>query len=211
MVENCARIELEAGNTFFIPAGWIHAVYTPEDSIVFGGNFLHRWTVNTLRVQQVTDLTINRSEGIRSVSGSACHEWVYQLDDRKFLNTFFKATTMTYLKPENPRSILPMKSYIIGFCHEDVHFKSIFDFISALPLKNSFRLHTSKRPFTFRTSSGNISHFPVMTSSIKANLSVTSIFMIRQTSWNMFSFANKMSTKPIWKISSSTSLSLKTT
>ena len=32
-VENCERIELEAGNTFFIPSGWIHAVYTPEDSI----------------------------------------------------------------------------------------------------------------------------------------------------------------------------------
>lgn len=24
-----------------IPTGWIHAVYTPMDSIVFGGNFLH--------------------------------------------------------------------------------------------------------------------------------------------------------------------------
>ena len=33
LVENCERIELEAGNTFFIPSGWIHAVYTPEDSI----------------------------------------------------------------------------------------------------------------------------------------------------------------------------------
>jgi Jumonji helical domain len=24
-----------------IPTGWIHAVYTPEDTIVIGGNFLH--------------------------------------------------------------------------------------------------------------------------------------------------------------------------
>jgi F-box/leucine-rich repeat protein 10/11 len=24
-----------------IPTGWIHGVYTPEDSLVFGGNFLH--------------------------------------------------------------------------------------------------------------------------------------------------------------------------
>ena len=31
----------QAGNTFMIPTGWIHAVYTPEDSLVFGGNFLH--------------------------------------------------------------------------------------------------------------------------------------------------------------------------
>lgn len=25
----------------FIPTGWIHAVLTPIDSLVFGGNFLH--------------------------------------------------------------------------------------------------------------------------------------------------------------------------
>jgi hypothetical protein len=29
------------GNTLMIPSGYIHAVYTPVDSIVFGGNFLH--------------------------------------------------------------------------------------------------------------------------------------------------------------------------
>eukprot|EP00815_Leptocylindrus_aporus_P010995 CAMPEP_0116066656 /NCGR_PEP_ID=MMETSP0322-20121206/10522_1 /TAXON_ID=163516 /ORGANISM="Leptocylindrus danicus var. apora, Strain B651" /LENGTH=585 /DNA_ID=CAMNT_0003553271 /DNA_START=174 /DNA_END=1931 /DNA_ORIENTATION=- len=39
--EACSRIELEAGETLIIPTGWIHAVYTPVDSIVFGGNFLH--------------------------------------------------------------------------------------------------------------------------------------------------------------------------
>lgn len=26
-------------------AGWIHAVYTPSDSIVFGGNFLHSFNI----------------------------------------------------------------------------------------------------------------------------------------------------------------------
>ncbi|KAJ3160614.1 JmjC domain-containing histone demethylation protein 1 [Geranomyces michiganensis] len=31
---------LYAGNTMIIPTGWIHAVYTPADSIVIGGNFL---------------------------------------------------------------------------------------------------------------------------------------------------------------------------
>lgn len=30
-VERCARVYLTAGNTFFIPTGWIHAVYTPTD------------------------------------------------------------------------------------------------------------------------------------------------------------------------------------
>ncbi|KAJ3169741.1 JmjC domain-containing histone demethylation protein 1 [Geranomyces variabilis] len=31
---------LYAGNTMIIPTGWIHAVFTPADSIVIGGNFL---------------------------------------------------------------------------------------------------------------------------------------------------------------------------
>ena len=25
----------------FIPTGWIHAVFTPADSVVIGGNYLH--------------------------------------------------------------------------------------------------------------------------------------------------------------------------
>ena len=57
-VERCARIELVAGNTFFIPTGWIHAVYTPDDSLVFGGNFLHSFGIEKqLRVAQVEDTT----------------------------------------------------------------------------------------------------------------------------------------------------------
>ncbi|CAF1171467.1 unnamed protein product [Adineta steineri] len=51
---DCQMIILEPGWTFFLPSGWIHAVYTPEDSLVFGGNFLnsfkipmqiHVWTI----------------------------------------------------------------------------------------------------------------------------------------------------------------------
>ena len=36
----CARVEINAGQTFFLPSGWLHAVLTPVDSLVFGGNFL---------------------------------------------------------------------------------------------------------------------------------------------------------------------------
>ena len=28
------QVDLEAGDTLFLPSGWIHAVYTPEDSLV---------------------------------------------------------------------------------------------------------------------------------------------------------------------------------
>ena len=37
----CMQFDLHPGSTLIVPAGWIHAVYTPEDSLVFGGNFLH--------------------------------------------------------------------------------------------------------------------------------------------------------------------------
>lgn len=40
-VDQCFKLHLTAGQTLFIPTGWIHAVLTPQDSIVFGGNFLH--------------------------------------------------------------------------------------------------------------------------------------------------------------------------
>ncbi|XP_041095902.1 lysine-specific demethylase 2B-like [Polyodon spathula] len=44
-VDGCERIELKQGYTFFIPSGWIHAVYTPEDTLVFGGNILHSFNI----------------------------------------------------------------------------------------------------------------------------------------------------------------------
>ncbi|KAI9216555.1 hypothetical protein BC828DRAFT_393319 [Blastocladiella britannica] len=40
-VDRCLRVTVTAGSTLFIPSGWIHAVYTPEDATVYGGNFLH--------------------------------------------------------------------------------------------------------------------------------------------------------------------------
>jgi len=33
---------VKGGETVFLPSGWIHAVMTPVDSMVFGGNFLHK-------------------------------------------------------------------------------------------------------------------------------------------------------------------------
>ena len=41
MVDKCYRCVVQEGQTLFIPTGWIHAVLTTEDSLVFGGNFLH--------------------------------------------------------------------------------------------------------------------------------------------------------------------------
>jgi F-box/leucine-rich repeat protein 10/11 len=40
--KECFRVDLYPGDTMLIPSGWIHSVWTPEDSLVIGGNFLTR-------------------------------------------------------------------------------------------------------------------------------------------------------------------------
>ncbi|XP_034453454.1 lysine-specific demethylase 2A [Hippoglossus hippoglossus] len=55
---DCQRIQLNQGNTFIIPSGWIHAVYTPEDTLVFGGNFLHSFNIPMqLNIYSIEDRT----------------------------------------------------------------------------------------------------------------------------------------------------------
>lgn len=44
-VSKCYRLHVKQGNTLLIPSGWIHAVLTPKDSLVFGGNFLHSFDI----------------------------------------------------------------------------------------------------------------------------------------------------------------------
>ncbi|KAH9483854.1 JmjC domain-containing histone demethylation protein 1 [Psilocybe cubensis] len=54
MVDEVYKVELVEGNTMIIPSGWIHAVHTPVDTLVFGGNFLHSYDVATqLRVREI--------------------------------------------------------------------------------------------------------------------------------------------------------------
>ncbi|TKA71537.1 hypothetical protein B0A49_06009 [Cryomyces minteri] len=43
----CYRVDLSEGDTMLIPSGWIHAVWTPENSLVIGGNFLTRMHYQT--------------------------------------------------------------------------------------------------------------------------------------------------------------------
>ncbi|KAI2509935.1 hypothetical protein MHU86_4500 [Fragilaria crotonensis] len=39
--DSVQKVVLQQSQTLYIPCGWIHAVYTPTDSLVIGGNFLH--------------------------------------------------------------------------------------------------------------------------------------------------------------------------
>ncbi|OQV23937.1 Lysine-specific demethylase 7A [Hypsibius exemplaris] len=53
---DCYRLELKEGNTILMPSGWIHAVLTPQDSLVFGGNFLHDLAVEyQFKINQMED------------------------------------------------------------------------------------------------------------------------------------------------------------
>ncbi|XP_069693669.1 lysine-specific demethylase 7B-like isoform X2 [Periplaneta americana] len=45
-VDMCYKCVMNEGETMLIPTGWIHAVLTPVDSLVFGGNFLHSLNIN---------------------------------------------------------------------------------------------------------------------------------------------------------------------
>ncbi len=57
-VDSFQKVVLKQGWTFMLPSGWIHAVYTPKDSIVFGGNFVHCLNMQTqLDVFQIENRT----------------------------------------------------------------------------------------------------------------------------------------------------------
>eukprot|EP01119_Soliformovum_irregulare_P015148 TRINITY_DN4222_c0_g1_i1.p1 TRINITY_DN4222_c0_g1~~TRINITY_DN4222_c0_g1_i1.p1 ORF type:complete len:522 (-),score=114.71 TRINITY_DN4222_c0_g1_i1:148-1713(-) len=57
-VDKCYLTLLNPGQTLFIPTGWIHAVYTPEDSLVFGGNFLHGYNIRLqIRIYDIENQT----------------------------------------------------------------------------------------------------------------------------------------------------------
>ncbi|KAF2670866.1 Clavaminate synthase-like protein, partial [Microthyrium microscopicum] len=56
--KECYRVDLEAGDTMLIPSGWIHSVWTPEDSLVVGGNFLTKLHLDMqLRINELEKTT----------------------------------------------------------------------------------------------------------------------------------------------------------
>ena len=55
-VDGCCRLELPPGTTLFMPAGWIHAVFTPKDTVAFSGSFLHSFSIaKMLKVNYIED------------------------------------------------------------------------------------------------------------------------------------------------------------
>ncbi|KAF2031906.1 hypothetical protein EK21DRAFT_62234 [Setomelanomma holmii] len=61
-VKECYRVDLYPGDTMLIPSGWIHAVWTPQDSLVIGGNFLTRihygMQIKVLEIEKATKVAL---------------------------------------------------------------------------------------------------------------------------------------------------------
>uniref|UniRef100_A0A1A8GQ11 [histone H3]-dimethyl-L-lysine(36) demethylase n=1 Tax=Nothobranchius korthausae TaxID=1143690 RepID=A0A1A8GQ11_9TELE len=90
---DCQRIELKQGCTFIIPSGWIHAVYTPVDSMVFGGNFLHSFNIPMqLNICSIEDRT--------RVPGKFRFPFFYEMCWYVLERYVFSLTSTSYLIPE---------------------------------------------------------------------------------------------------------------
>ncbi|XP_060908954.1 lysine (K)-specific demethylase 2Aa isoform X2 [Labrus mixtus] len=92
-VSDCQRIELKQGCTFIIPSGWIHAVYTPVDSMVFGGNFLHSFNIPM-------QLNICNIEDRTRVPVKFRYPFYYEMCWYVLERYVFSLTKTSYLTPE---------------------------------------------------------------------------------------------------------------
>ncbi|XP_039087740.1 lysine-specific demethylase 2B isoform X3 [Hyaena hyaena] len=106
-VERCQRIELKQGYTFFIPSGWIHAVYTPVDSLVFGGNILHSFNVPMqLRIYEIEDRTRVQPKFRYPFYYEMCwyvlERYVYCVTRRSYLTQEYQRESMLIDAPRKP-------------------------------------------------------------------------------------------------------------
>ncbi|KAM8816666.1 lysine-specific demethylase 2B isoform 7-T7 [Rhynchonycteris naso] len=106
-VERCQRIELKQGYTFFIPSGWIHAVYTPVDSLVFGGNILHSFNVPMqLRIYEIEDRTRVQPKFRYPFYYEMCwyvlERYVYCVTQRSHLTQEYQRESMLIDAPRKP-------------------------------------------------------------------------------------------------------------
>uniref|UniRef100_A0A8D3E0Q4 [histone H3]-dimethyl-L-lysine(36) demethylase n=1 Tax=Scophthalmus maximus TaxID=52904 RepID=A0A8D3E0Q4_SCOMX len=103
---DCQRIKLNQGNTFIIPSGWIHAVYTPEDTLVFGGNFLHSFNIPMqLNIYSIEDRT--------RVSTKFRYPFYYEMCWYVLERYLYCLTNISHLTPE-------FQKYSLGLTRADV-------------------------------------------------------------------------------------------
>uniref|UniRef100_A0A8D0A2A8 [histone H3]-dimethyl-L-lysine(36) demethylase n=1 Tax=Sander lucioperca TaxID=283035 RepID=A0A8D0A2A8_SANLU len=113
---DCQRIELKQGNTFIIPSGWIHAVYTPEDTLVFGGNFLHSFNIPMqLNIYSIEDRT--------RVPAKFRYPFYYEMCWYVLERYLYCQTNVSHLTPEFQKYSLGIGEDTIKICGP--HFKEV--------------------------------------------------------------------------------------
>uniref|UniRef100_A0A7E4W909 [Histone H3]-dimethyl-L-lysine(36) demethylase n=1 Tax=Panagrellus redivivus TaxID=6233 RepID=A0A7E4W909_PANRE len=152
--EEIHRVVIDPGKTVMIPSGWIHAVYTPIDSMVFGGNFIH-------------DLNIVRQLKVYEVEQACNYDENFMFPQFELSNWYgAKALTERLKNATEDFEILPpyilegLKAYakILPHwnrrspCHP--HFKSVVRTIEN-GLKKYAKLREKATPKRKRTSAGS--------------------------------------------------------
>ncbi|KAG1956457.1 lysine (K)-specific demethylase 2Aa isoform X3 [Pimephales promelas] len=98
---DCQRIELKQGNTFIIPSGWIHAVYTPVDALVFGGNFLHSFNIPMqLHISSIEDRTRDDFPYCFTVPAKFRYPFYYEMGWYVLERYLYSMTNTSHLIPE---------------------------------------------------------------------------------------------------------------
>ncbi|KHN70647.1 Lysine-specific demethylase 7A [Toxocara canis] len=86
------KVIINEGETLMIPAGWIHAVTTPCDSLVFGGNFLH--SLNIEMQLRIYDMEINLETEDR-----------FMFPSFELVNWYAAASILKILREANDRGV----------------------------------------------------------------------------------------------------------
>ncbi|XP_043571650.1 lysine-specific demethylase 2B isoform X1 [Chiloscyllium plagiosum] len=111
-VDGCQRIELKQGYTFLIPSGWIHAVYTPVDTLVFGGNFLHSFNIPMqLHIYGIEDRTRVNAKFRYPFYYEMCwyvlERYVFCLTKRSYLTKQYQRESMLIDTEKKPNTESP--------------------------------------------------------------------------------------------------------
>ncbi|KAM9794094.1 lysine-specific demethylase 2B-like isoform X3 [Syngnathus typhle] len=115
--DGCQRVELKQGYTFFIPSGWIHAVYTPEDTLVFGGNILHSFNIPM-------QLTIHEIENRTKVNSKFRFPFYYEMCWYVLERYMYCLTKRSYLSQEIQKEPLLTGQHNHAYYETKVHMGS---------------------------------------------------------------------------------------
>ena len=88
-------IEMNAMDTAFLPAGWIHCVYTPEDSLAIGGNYYNKHFVFTQCSTYVLELLLDEDVKFKPTMYLECH-YLYVKEIAKNESKF--SVTISFIK-----------------------------------------------------------------------------------------------------------------